>query len=411
MNSGAVLDLEEMLPTSSIAQNGIVLEERRKVALEPVPVPGSPEPEAIVIDSDSEPDMTDSSVAFVEKVDLDDGNRRALVTEEIPQDLFRLDTLHRCFVCKSRFRSVDPMRHHLKLHAKTVCGKCGERFYTIPERDWHLRAIHGEDFEFRKRLGSMYFCRICALVGFLSMDDASEHLFACHDEFLAGALPHLDAKVIEDGSAQEEPQTYQVCSEPDSSPVYYCESCDVFISGTEYNNDHLEYHRNPPPIKREITYSCQHCPEDSVKFDHLDEYRAHVRKHAFQQIHQTRFYCLLCQQPFNSETGIKRHILEIHIKPTVFCLPCPYCVELFCNARQLTEHKWQEHRVRASVKCESCGQQFSSNGARLKHRREAHQQDLEYKKRLCRACYKLFDSIQERMQHDVEVHGKKFVVC
>lgn len=407
MDLDTVLDLEEMLPTSSITQNGTVLEER-KVALEPVP---ELEQEAIVIDSDSEPDATDSSVAFVEKVDLDDGNRRALVTEEIPQDLFQLDTLHRCFVCKSRFRSVDPMRHHLKLHAKSVCGKCGEKFFTIPERDWHMRAIHGDDFEFQKRLGSMYFCRICSVVGFLSMDDASEHLFACHDEFLAAALPQLDAKVLEEDSAKEEPLTYLVCSEAGSNLVYYCESCDVFITGRKFNAEHLEYHRNPPVINREITYSCQHCPKDTIKFDNFNEYRAHVKKHAFQEIHRNRFYCLLCELPFNSETGIKRHILEMHVKPAVRTLPCPYCPELFSNNRQLTEHKAQVHQVRTGVKCESCGQLFSSNAARLAHRKEVHKEDLEYRKRLCKRCYKLFDSVEERMQHDVEVHGKKIVVC
>ncbi|XP_001846091.2 zinc finger protein 91 [Culex quinquefasciatus] len=407
MNIDSVLDLEEMLPVSSITKSGTVCEER-KVALEPGPEP-QPEPAPIVIDSDSEPELTDSSSTFVEKVNLDDANLRDLAVREIPKELLELDTLHRCFVCKSRFRSVDPMRHHLKLHARTVCLQCGERFYTIPELDWHRRAIHGEDFEFLKRMGSMFFCRICAVVGFLSMDDACEHLYACHDEFLVAALPEHDAKVIEGGSKVEEPQTYRVCSDAFSDPKcwqYYCDSCDVFITGVKFNAEHNEHHRNPRKTTAVPIFDCLHCV-DSPRFKFLDEYSEHVKKHALQKIHDTRFYCLLCQKRFETESGIKRHIFEKHVRTTALTVACPYCPEAFTHLKSLAEHKWHVHRVRASFKCESCGEQFSSNLARIKHRREAHREDLEFRERFCRHCMQMFDTVEERAAHDAEVHKKK----
>uniref|UniRef100_A0A1Q3EXY3 C2H2-type domain-containing protein n=1 Tax=Culex tarsalis TaxID=7177 RepID=A0A1Q3EXY3_CULTA len=409
MDLDNVFDLEEMLPVASITKSGTVFVEQ-KVALEPGPeIEQEPdlEPDPIVIDSDSEPETKDPSATFVQKVNLDDANLRTLTVPEIPTDLLQLDTLHRCFVCKSRFRSVDPMRHHLKLHARTVCATCGERFYTIPERNWHMRAIHGDDFEFRKQLGAMYFCRICAVVGFLSMEDACEHLCACHDEFLTIVLPEREAEVIEeDGSKTEEPQTYRVCAEELTDPgswQYYCEPCDVFITGVKFNAEHNEYHRKSRKEPKKPIFDCPKCL-DNPQFKNMDEYSEHVKKHALQKIHNARFYCLLCTKRFDSDSGIKRHIYEKHVRPNAQIIPCPYCPEMFTHLKPLADHKWYFHRVRPGFRCESCGEQFSSNSARVRHRREVHRNDLDYQKRLCRHCDQLFVTIKELNEHIADKH-------
>ncbi|CAL8146298.1 unnamed protein product [Orchesella dallaii] len=86
------------------------------------------------------------------------------------------------------------------------------------------------------------------------------------------------------------------------------------------------------------------------------------------------FTCSICQQPYDSDANLKRHMYFSHgdgSNPTNF-LVCPYCPKKFKQKCTLDDHIRRTHDGVADYRCDICGRDLQSAGKLWKHKVNYH---------------------------------------
>ena len=54
--------------------------------------------------------------------------------------------MHTCYVCDKQFKKKSSLTRHVKIHVegKFVCEKCGKKFKSSWNRNYHLKQVHSE---------------------------------------------------------------------------------------------------------------------------------------------------------------------------------------------------------------------------------------------------------------------------
>lgn len=151
-----------------------------------------------------------------------------------------------------------------------------------------------------------------------------------------------------------------------------------------------------------LKFLCQICKK---QFDNQHEHDVHQTN----CVHKPRkpigtgaFECEWCASRFHSKAYLRNHILVKHDSSTA-CYKCTSCYKSF-----LKESSFQSHncRYRDSCECNICGRKLKNWGTLKKHRILFHSSASTI---FCIVCAKLFVSVDDRDQHQLQCKLKKLM--
>jgi len=190
---------------------------------------------------------------------------------------------------------------------------------------------------------------------------------------------------------------------------YECKICQFNL----YEPEKLEEHLKTYHPKEANTYRCGIC---QLQFNFLYELVFHKQvMHSKQEV----FKCTECGKTFENEIFLKRHISNEHtqakshsvkIENQEFCssndLP-QLKVEQECDDNEKTSEQSCSEQEKTSTRrgniCQFCGKSFSANNNRLKHIRNVHRREKQYR---CQICLRLFGSKSDLSEHLQKDHAQ-----
>lgn len=131
----------------------------------------------------------------------------------------------------------------------------------------------------------------------------------------------------------------------------------------------LRHHMNDHDNNRK-PFECTTC---NMRFVHLNSWFRHRSRHT-KNIHE----CEYCPQSFNTLTGVKQHIMEIH-KEHLKAYKCDQCSEQFALHFLLVwHHEW--HKKAKQFLCSTCDAVFFNERKLKAHIRDNHASKYQFRK-------------------------------
>ncbi|CRK96018.1 CLUMA_CG009458, isoform A [Clunio marinus] len=243
-----------------------------------------------------------------------------------------------CEVCGKMVKKERLKRHLIEAHFQPYqCDICGNKCSSKSVLARHM--ITHIDLEHRTK---EFHCQICEISYFnkktlrshtLKYHEKSNH-FTCS---LCGRI-YMTEKGLENHKLRP-------CRLP-------CEFCGKMIR-KEGLKEHLNgVHFNIKP------YQCDICGNKFCK----PSLARHMNTHVGLQHRRKEFHCQICESSYFDKAGLKRHILNMHERPSH--LTCSICGITCWTKEGLKKHKLRPHRL----SCDFCEKRFST-----KHSLQIHQ--------------------------------------
>lgn len=214
-----------------------------------------------------------------------------------------------------------------------------------------------------------------------------------------------------------------------------CTICSKNLSSLDELKDHLtsnhckEFDPNqddglvPYLIKNE-NYTCVHCGLYYTSFMNLMKHNnIHYQKHicdtcgtGFSTRYQLQshmlghnlgaFPCSKCESIFKSRAARNTHIAHVH---TIRRYKCPHCDESFVEYRHRMKHLKEMHNVNVQFRCTSCPAVFQTCSARRQHVQKVH--IGIHKIHFCAECPSAFATPCQLKRHMIRHGGEKIHKC
>ncbi|XP_058453179.1 histone-lysine N-methyltransferase PRDM16-like isoform X2 [Malaya genurostris] len=107
-------------------------------------------------------------------------------------------------------------------------------------------------------------------------------------------------------------------------------------------------------------YPCENCPK---VFTDPSNLQRHIRTH---HVGARSHACPECGKTFATSSGLKQHT---HIHSSVKPFQCEFCFKAYTQFSNLCRHRRMHADCRVQIKCNKCGQSFSTVSALSKHKR------------------------------------------
>ncbi|XP_052563825.1 transcription factor hamlet-like isoform X3 [Culex pipiens pallens] len=140
--------------------------------------------------------------------------------------------------------------------------------------------------------------------------------------------------------------------------AYRCESCPKAYS---YRPSLLRHRALAHNENRR--YPCENCPKVSEVFSDPSNLQRHIRTH---HVGARSHACPECGKTFATSSGLKQHT---HIHSSVKPFQCEVCFKAYTQFSNLCRHKRMHADCRMQIKCNKCGQSFSTVTSLSKHKR------------------------------------------
>ncbi len=270
-----------------------------------------------------------------------------------------------CKICGNRFQYPTHVRTHIKRVHHPVWKKCDiDGCNKQYKQDGHLKGHKARTH----KLGARYICEIC-----------DEHYWY-ESNFKDHELKH--------GVVEE---------------LYYCDECDRDFT----RNDSLTRH-----VKTQHTALSRdfHCPNKcGASFKTKNLLGGHLRYDCkLREINESDY--ILCQikdcsfdngNPYKTtdKRAMKRHLAKDH---KIGEQKCQLCNSKYCDSIGLKEHLARDHNIGSRFYCE-CGEQYYSVGKYKRHRRDAHNEVLNWYE--CEECPSMFKDNNALIGHVKYVHN------
>uniref|UniRef100_A0A1B6BWN3 Protein krueppel n=1 Tax=Clastoptera arizonana TaxID=38151 RepID=A0A1B6BWN3_9HEMI len=166
---------------------------------------------------------------------------------------------------------------------------------------------------------------------------------------------------------------------------FKCDQCDQLFGNKGSLSTHKKKHLD---VEK---YNCKHCGKG---FRLKQECNKHEDSHGLE--------CTLCYKKFNSGSGLKAHIKNVHndLQKTFVCETCG---QSFNCKGNLTQHRYTHGE---EVECDLCNKKYPHRNALSVHKRFVH---VKKKPLECNLCGKKFRHKQTLKTHlDTHADGKKY---
>ncbi|KAJ9581249.1 hypothetical protein L9F63_023575 [Diploptera punctata] len=143
-------------------------------------------------------------------------------------------------------------------------------------------------------------------------------------------------------------------------------------------------------------YKCETCAFDcKCKSDYLQHKKIHKKEE------KKLLSCHLCNKEFKFYSLLTHHIEGHKTKARVKkSLSCNICGKKYTKSGSLIKHALQ-HEGKGTFRCRPCGEVFTTEAERLKHRNEKHEKPWK-----CNVCNHMF-ATQEKLDSHIKWHENK----
>ncbi|GBP33057.1 Zinc finger protein 91 [Eumeta japonica] len=336
-------------------------------------------------------------------------------------------------------------RHMVVAHGpknRYRCPHCGLTFGKYSDRIRHMAKVHGKKLEYR--------CTICTSV------------FGVHAKTQepiknSAAADRLSKAMSRSRKLEEEKHNITTILECSNAVPFRCAK-GKFICGVcplEFTDVHqmrahigehrskiaaLKHVRSNKLVKMEISHlKCEICDE---AFDDFTLFKSHlVEEHAkrlydkngdgFIPFRLTDGYnCVICDESFQFFLMLNRHMNTHYVSHVCnVCgkgfldrnrlithmtthdrgrFACKKCELVFDTVNHRHVHVVNVHRPKDRYKCPRCDHKFTSHNVRYRHLRDVHGENIRHR---CPLCSATFNSSSSRSIHVRLVHAKKKEHC
>ncbi|XP_017074692.2 zinc finger protein 883 isoform X1 [Drosophila eugracilis] len=319
---------------------------------------------------------------------------------------------HACEVCGKKYSDRHNLRHHVeKYHSETdfECALCEKRFYTRKSLNYHMKW-HNPERQFK-----------CRHVGCERLFISQRHLM-CHEATHSGTSSRKSEHCGFCGKTFIHLKTlrWHIYRQHGGEKPYKCANCsEVFASYAEKRIHMLERHReNLTAIERSECMLCrQPFTSESdlihhMSVEHLQRPGAPVianNKRVLQQKRERQysglFQCGSCTQRFNMKSALERHAAVHSEKDRPHA--CPHCSKRFKRAQDMKWHIKTHEKEKPNV-CDVCGKAFALKYVLTQHRLSHEVLEKNFKCNVCGRAYLFEKSL--RLHQRVHT-GKTYYKC
>ncbi len=186
-------------------------------------------------------------------------------------------------------------------------------------------------------------------------------------------------------------------TDPNQGPLLPCSQCNKLCKNEKALDNHLRSSHS------EAKFECLKCGEK--KRNHAD-----LKLHL--EIHEGNFHpCPTCQKMFPAERYLRKHIREVHAERKFKCTLCDYVSKTSTTLKNHMKVNHSNKEARYTFSCPECDQKFNLNARLQRHIKHVHRQEPRPVFQ-CDQCSKTFNSKQCLMRHIYDRHsGLRPFVC
>jgi KRAB domain-containing zinc finger protein len=305
---------------------------------------------------------------------------------------------------RSRKGGSEPKLREFKSRRKAVCSHCNKVTVNKYTLDTHITICHPEACQACEKCGKKYgLAELLAKHVRLKHDTTPRVTI---DEAVDGAEPGLAAanhgmktrlgwqcpdcdKVFKSKKSQELHSYHHAAS---GEKMFECDLCGKKLRNPVTLEKHMDtFHNETGKL-----FVCAQCDE---KFSARSLWKEHLRLHGP--------VCRRCQAVFPSEAELKLHVPSCQKVPAaeLGSVRCEYCGNTYSSEGVLKHHIKRVHLKELNFLCDKCEQKFSSKADLKKHVLARH--EPERQGYVCDACGKAYASASNLRNHIAYEHHNK----